>query len=56
MVAVTTAATAVQRVTSILTRFIPPATITNVRLCGAVVLGTVVLGFPAVSAVDLTGL
>lgn len=54
--AVSTAATAVQRVTSILTCFIPPATYANVCLCGAVVLGAVVLGFPAGSAVDLTGL
>lgn len=56
VVAVSTASTAVQSVTSILTCFILPATIATVCLCRAVVFGAVVLGFPAVSAVDLTGL
>lgn len=51
MVAVSTAAIAVQRVASILTHFIPSVTAANVRLCGAVVLGV-----PAVPGVDLTGL
>lgn len=59
VVAVSTAAAAVQRVTCILTRFVPSdaqLTAANVCLCGAVVLGAVVLGVPAVPGMDLTGL
>lgn len=53
---VSTAATAVQRVTCILARFISSVTAASVRLCGAVVFGAVVLGVPAVPGVDVTGL
>lgn len=55
MVAVSAAAAAVQRVTCILTR-IRSVTAASVCLCGAVVLGAVVLGVPAAPGVDLTGL
>lgn len=51
VVAVSTAAAAVQRVAGVFTRFIPSVTAANVRLSGAVVLGV-----PAVPGVDLAGL
>lgn len=59
LVAVRAAAAAVQRVTGVLTRFVPSAAqfaAADVCLCGAVVLGAVVLGVPAVPVVELAGL
>ena len=51
-----TATSALQGVTSILTRFFLSSATANVRLCGAAVLGAAVLRVPAAFGVNFTRL